>query len=68
MGVAVLGGDVYAVKNDIIESNYDNWYCNLDAAESDSDFVGRSITVAWNYITNYHASEGVVLFAIVPKI
>lgn len=68
IGVAVLGGDVYSVNGRFVEPNYDNWYCNRNELESDSAFVERSIAVARNYIVNYKAAEGTVLFAIVPKI
>ena len=66
IGVAVLGGDVYLVTNTGAESNYDNWYCNQEDREAKLDFVSRSIEKAKNYISNYQASSGSVLFAIVP--
>lgn len=68
IGIAVLGGDVYSVNNGVVESNYDNWYCNRNDDESDSAYVERSIAAARNYIENYRVPEGSVLFAIVPKI
>lgn len=68
IGVAILGGDVYRLNNGIIEPNYDSWYCNHADGESASAFVDRSIAVARNYIANYKAPEGIVLFAIVPEI
>jgi hypothetical protein len=68
IGIAVLGGDVYSVNGKFVESNYDNWYCNCNELESNSDFVERSIGVARNYIVNYHAPDGAVLFAMVPDI
>ena len=68
IGVAVLGGDVYAVSGENVESNYDNWYCNRNSGEADADFVERSITKARNYITDYQAATGNVLFAIVPSV
>ena len=67
IGIAVLGGDVYSVNGRIVESNYDNWYCNRNEFESDLDFVERSIAAAKNYIANYQAPEGAVLFALVPS-
>jgi len=67
-GIAVLGGDVYAISEQGIESNYDNWYCNRDAGESHPDFVARSISKAIRYIANYNAPAGRVLFAIVPSV
>lgn len=68
VGVAVLGGDVYVVKGNRVESNYDNWYCNRGAGEADADFVARSIANARSYIANYQASAENVLFAIVPSV
>lgn len=68
IGVGVLGGDVYSVNGRVVESNYDNWYCNQHEHELGSAFVERSIAMARNYITNYITTEGTVLFAIVPKI
>ncbi|MDP3391861.1 MAG: Imm40 family immunity protein [Methylococcaceae bacterium] len=68
IGIAVLGGDVYSINDGVVESNYDNWYCNRDNHESNSAYVERSIAAARNYIENYRAPEGTVLFAIVPKI
>ena len=68
MEVAVLGGDVYEVSNTNAESNYDNWYCNRDSGEAEAVFVERSITKARNYIANYQAKAGSVLFAIVPSV
>jgi hypothetical protein len=68
MQVAVLGGDVYAVSGVNVESNYDNWYCNRDGGEAEIDFIERSIAKARDYIANYQASAGSVLFAIVPSV
>lgn len=68
IGIAVLGGDVYSINGGFVESNYDNWYCNRDAHESDSAYVERSIAAARNYIVNYKAPDGAVFFAVVPKI
>ncbi|MGH8601616.1 MAG: Imm40 family immunity protein [Gammaproteobacteria bacterium] len=67
-GVAVLGGDVYAVSGANVESNYDSWYCNRDSGEAEADFVERSIAKAKSYIANYRATAGSVLFAIVPNV
>jgi hypothetical protein len=68
MKVAVLGGDVYAVKGADVESNYDNWYCNRGGDEADDEFVDRSIAKARSYIANYRADAGGVLFARVPRV
>lgn len=68
MRVAVLGGDVYAISGANVESNYDNWYCDRDNGESETDFVERSIAKARSYVANYQAPAGSVLFAIVPSV
>ena len=67
IGIAVLGGDVYSINGRFVESNCDNWYCNRNELESDSDFAKRSIGAARDYVMNYKALKGAVLFAIVPK-
>jgi hypothetical protein len=67
LGVAVLGGDVYAVSGANAESNYDSWYCDREGGELEAAFVERSIAKARNYIANYHAPPRSVLFAIVPN-
>lgn len=67
LGIAVLGGDVYVVNGRFVESSYHSWYCSRDELESDSAYVERSISIARNYIVNYCASDGSVLFAIVPN-
>ena len=67
MGVAVLGGDVYSVSGTNVESNYDSWPCNRDSGEAEADFVERSTVKAMDYIANYQATAGNVLFAIVPE-
>lgn len=66
--VAVLGGDVYAVRGESVESNYDSWYCTRDSGEGKAAFVVRSIAKAKSYIANYKAATGSVLFAMVPNI
>ncbi|MFC5473993.1 Imm40 family immunity protein [Paraherbaspirillum soli] len=68
IGVAVLGGDVYAVSGSNVESNYDNWYCNRESNETEIDFIKRSVAKAKSYIANYQITAGSVLFAIVPSV
>ncbi len=67
IGIAVSGGDVYSVNGSSVELSYDNWYCDPGHLESDAAYIGRSIATARDYILNYPASEGVVLFAMVPR-
>ena len=68
MKIAVLGGDVYTVRDTRLESTYDNWYCNARAGERGAEYVARSIATAKQYIANYPANAGDVLFAIVPSV
>ena len=65
--VAILGGDVLSVKNNRIQYNYDNWYCNIEEHESDEDFIIRSLDVARKYICNYQCQGEEIVFAFVPK-
>lgn len=68
MKVSVLGGDVYEIKNGVVEISYDNWYCDPLDGESESDFSVRSILVAKKYISAYPSVNKAILFAIVPKV
>lgn len=67
--ISVLGGDVYENIDGIIQSNYDNWYCEPLIGENKSAFMIRSIGVAIKYIKEYK-SENIerILFVFVPKI
>jgi len=67
IGVAVLGGDVYSVTGSVVESNYDNWHCSRKVGETETSYVARSLDEARRYIANYKATEGTVLFSLVPK-
>jgi len=67
-GIAILGGDVYEMQKEGLQSNYDNWYCNRKENESKSAFVSRSIAKARDFVTNYKLNRDVeCFFAIVPK-
>ncbi|SFJ07622.1 Immunity protein 40 [Desulfomicrobium apsheronum] len=67
-GIAILGGDVYVMQIDSLQSNYDNWYCDRDENESTLAFVSRSIAKAREYVTNYKLSrDAEYYFAIVPE-
>jgi len=66
-GIAILGGDVYEVQRECLQSNYDNWYCDREENESKSAFVSRSIAKARDYVTTYKLKRGAeCFFAIVP--
>lgn len=69
IGVPILGGDVYEIINGILQSNYDNWYCDPLADETEGEFLDRSLTKAEGYIKAYHAKEpDKIFFVLVPKI
>ncbi|MCH6199871.1 Imm40 family immunity protein [Aquiflexum sp. LQ15W] len=65
--IPILGGDVCESINEVIQYNYDNWYCDRQPNESQLDFVNRSITKARDYINNYN-SDNIenIFFAFVP--
>ena len=60
--VSILGGDVYVLTNNIVQPNYDNWYCNKFSNETDLEFLKRSIKIAKDYITNYNVSDSSQIF------
>lgn len=67
-GIAILGGDVYEMQRESLQSNYDNWYCDREENESKSAFVSRSIAKAREYIINYNLNrDKEYFFAIVPE-
>ena len=66
-GIAVLGGDVYEMQKECLQSNYDNWYCDRKGNEPKSAFVSRSIAKARDYVTNYKLNRDTeYFFAMVP--
>lgn len=62
----MLGGDVYCLINGVAEQTYDNWYCDQEINELDSEFLRRSASKAKSHIENYKVDGA--LFAIVPMI
>ncbi len=56
--LSVLGGDVYELINGLIEPNYDNWYCNKIENEPLTNFVQRSASRAYQYISGYCTESG----------
>ena len=65
--IAVLGGDVYLLSNEAVESTYDGWHCEPEPLESHTSFILRSAAKATEYISNYIKESDNILFAIVPK-
>lgn len=68
MSVAVLGGDVYLMTAEGLKVSYDNWYCNRETAESEKNYVMRSIATAVRYIKNYQEPSNNAFFAIIPEV
>ena len=67
--VAVLGGDVYENIDGVLQSNYDNWYCDKIEEESKQEYLIRSVKAARAYIENYkHRNGDEIYFAIVPDV
>ena len=65
--IPILGGDVCERINEVIQYNYDNWYCDRQPNESKFDFVNRSIGIARDYIKNYNSENSEnIFFAFVP--
>lgn len=54
-GYPILGGDVYAFRNDYAEITYDSWYLNKTDSK---DFILNSKNKAIEYINNYSTLHG----------
>lgn len=46
--VAILGGDLYRMKDSSIESTYDNWYCETLPIERLSDLYREAMSLPKN--------------------
>lgn len=57
-GFAILGGDVYIIKNNQKEATYDSWYIDKEPGKSWSDYVDECKKVTIDYINKYHAKNG----------
>lgn len=67
LGIGILGGDVYALTDEVFVSTYDNWYCDRGPNEEPLTFLSRSIDKAKQYIEAYNAQEpDKIFFALVP--
>ena len=53
LAIPILGGDVYSMKNSIIEYSDDNWYYNRTPDESYYDYVQNSCNKSESYIRTY---------------
>ena len=67
LGIAILGGDVYAFGNQIFVPTYDNWYCDRLPSEEQSSFINRSIHKARQFIEAYNTQEpDKAFFVLIP--
>jgi len=55
---AILGGDVYLMKDGILNTTYDSWYFNRNETNSVRKFILESSKRAINYIIQYHDKNG----------
>lgn len=55
---AILGGDVYKIVDENLDSTYDSWYFNRNEAKSNQDFLHGSMIRAITYISKYHENNG----------
>ena len=62
--IAVLGGDVYYIKNNVITLTYDNWFINRNDEEW-LLYVEKSIKKARSYIRIYDYMNSNVYFTLV---
>ncbi|MFL5811571.1 MAG: Imm40 family immunity protein [Flavisolibacter sp.] len=66
--IPILGGDVYEIINGVLQSNYDNWYCDALPDETQKNFVRRSINKAISFIETYKPQDPIeVFFVLVPE-
>ncbi|MDO4477367.1 MAG: Imm40 family immunity protein [Clostridia bacterium] len=52
--IVILGGDVYKVRNNNIETTYDSWYIDNDGSK---DIYLKSYVVTLNYIDKYEKNN-----------
>lgn len=57
-GYAILGGDVYFIENNQIETTYDSWYINRETGKSWCDYIKESEKVTVDYINEYYSKNG----------
>jgi len=66
--IAILGGDVYEMRDGRLHLTHDNWFCDRGPDEEQGAFVLRSVSQARGYITGYARARTSVFFAIVPEL
>jgi len=57
-GYLILGGDVYRLTENSLESTYDSWYINRDNSRSWSEVVRESVEKGISYIAKYRELNG----------
>ncbi|MEK5389039.1 Imm40 family immunity protein [Margalitia sp. FSL K6-0131] len=55
---AILGGDVYIIENNQINTTYDSWYINRGPGESWYDYINECEKKTIEYINEYHFKNG----------
>lgn len=61
----ILGGDVYCLKEDVIEITYDNWFFCQYEDENYEDYKKRAFTESKIFIEKYLPVRGDILFNII---
>lgn len=56
-GYVILGGDVYNINGDILESTYDSWHTD-DASLDNQNLIAVAQARTIEYINNYHLRNG----------
>jgi hypothetical protein len=54
---SILGGDVYIIKGNEIESTYDNWYIEKSETDNQEAYLIKSRDKAISYIKNYNSNN-----------
>jgi hypothetical protein len=66
--VAILGGDVYFLREDRVELAYANWYVSKNSGESFEEFSLRSLKETEMYINGFpECGDKVPVFSFVLK-
>lgn len=64
-GVAVLGGDVYEVKDGRAAPTYDSWHCDPGESEPFDVYAERSLRTASEYLGRYPLAGRSLLIGLV---
>ena len=64
----ILGGDVYKLVNERIESTSDSWYCDRKETETLYDYVVRSYYVTCDYIRDYRDKTNTFFSIVIEQI